>query len=65
MHGDANCPCHKTVKDGQPTIIIWTNLVDFESLILYTKIQPQSFKILSVVFFLFFFFYLFLFCFLS
>ena len=28
---------------GQPGIVIWTNLVDFESLMLYTKIQPQSF----------------------
>ena len=35
-------PCHKKVK-GQPTAIIWTNLVDLESLIPYTKIQPQSF----------------------
>ena len=35
-------PCHKKVK-GQPMIIIWTNLVDLESSMLYTKIQPQSF----------------------
>ena len=28
---------------GHPSIIIWTNLVDFESPMLYTKIQPQSF----------------------
>ena len=35
-------PCHKKVK-GQPTIIIWTNLVDLESLMLYTKFQPHSF----------------------
>ena len=34
--------CCKKVK-GQPTTIIWTNLVDLESLMLYTKIQPQSF----------------------
>ena len=33
---------HKTVK-GQPMTIIWTNLVDLESPMLYTKIQPQSF----------------------
>ena len=32
----------KTVK-GHPWIIIWTSLVDLASLMLYTKIQPQSF----------------------
>ena len=30
--------CHKKVK-GNPTIIIWTDLVDLESSMLYTKIQ--------------------------
>ena len=35
-------PCRKKVKD-QPMIIIWTNLVELESSMLYTKIQPQSF----------------------
>ena len=35
-------PCHKKVK-GQSTIIVWTNLVDLESMMLYTMIQPQSF----------------------
>ena len=35
-------PCHKMVK-GQPTTIIWTSLVDYESLMPYTRIQPQSF----------------------
>ena len=35
-------PCCKKVK-GQLMAIIWTNLVVFESLMLYTKIQPQSF----------------------
>ena len=35
-------PCRKKVK-GQPTVIIWTNLVDLESIILYTKILPWSF----------------------
>ena len=29
--------------EGQPRIIIWTELVDLESSMLYTKIQPQSF----------------------
>ena len=28
---------------GQPTVIIWTKLVDLESSMLYTKIQPQRF----------------------
>ena len=32
----------KKVK-GQSTTIIWTNLVDLASTMLYTKIQPQSF----------------------
>ena len=27
----------------QPRVIIWTNLVDLESIMLYTKIQPWSF----------------------
>ena len=35
-------PCRKKVK-GQPTVIIWTNLVDLESWMLYNKIHPQSF----------------------
>ena len=35
-------PCHKKVK-GLPMIIIWTNLVELEPSMLYTKIQPQSF----------------------
>ena len=35
-------PCHKKVK-GQPMTIICINLVDSEPLMLYTKIQPQSF----------------------
>ena len=35
-------PCCKKVK-GQLMAIIWTNLVVFESLMLYTEIQPQSF----------------------
>ena len=35
-------PCRKKSK-GQPTTLIWTNLVDTESLMLYTKIQSQSF----------------------
>ena len=34
-------PYHKTVK-GHPSLIILTNLVDLESLMLYSKIQPQS-----------------------
>ena len=34
--------CRKKVK-GQLTVIIWTNLVNLESSMLYTKIQPQSF----------------------
>ena len=35
-------PYHKKIK-GHPSLIILTNLVDLVSLILYTKIQPQSF----------------------
>ena len=35
-------PCCKRIK-GQPTIIIWTNLVDQESPMLYTKDLAQSF----------------------
>ena len=35
-------PYHKKVK-GQPSLII-LNLVDLESLMLYNKIHPQSFK---------------------
>ena len=35
-------PCRKRIK-GQPMIIIWTNLVEFESSMLYTKIPPKSF----------------------
>ena len=34
-------PCHKQVK-SQPMTIIWTNLINLESPMLYTKIQPQS-----------------------
>ena len=46
MYRDANLtwPCRKKVK-GQPTVIIWTNLVVFKSSMLYTKIQPQSFLV--------------------
>ena len=40
---------------GQPRIIICANLVDLESLILYTKIQPQSFLGSGENFFTFFF----------
>ena len=32
-------PCRKKVK-GQFTVAIWTNLVELESSVLYTKIQP-------------------------
>ena len=32
-----------TIKRSKSSIIISINLVDFESLMLYTKIQPQSF----------------------
>ena len=28
---------------GQPTIIIWASLVELETAMLYTMIQPQSF----------------------
>ena len=35
-------PYHKKVK-GHPSLMILTNLVDLESPMLYTKIQPQSF----------------------
>ena len=35
-------PCCKKIK-YQPRFIIWTNLVDFESPMLYTTIQSQSF----------------------
>ena len=33
---------HEKVK-GPLTVIIWTNLVDLESSMLYTKIQPKSY----------------------
>ena len=36
VYGDARLIC-------QPTIIIWTKLVDLESIILYFKIQSQIF----------------------
>ena len=39
MYSDANL----TLVKGQPKVIIWTNLVDLESSMLYTNIQPQSF----------------------
>ena len=39
---------------GQPRIIICANLVDLESPILYTKIQPQSFLGSGENFFTFF-----------
>ena len=42
MYGMQIWPCHKKIK-GQPMIIIWTLLVDLESQVLYTNIQPQSF----------------------
>ena len=42
MYGVQIWPCRKKVK-GLPMIIIWTNLVDLESQMLYIKIQPQSF----------------------
>ena len=35
-------PCRKKKVKSQPSVIIWTNLVDLESTMLYTKIQPQS-----------------------
>ena len=35
-------PCCKKVN-GQPRIIIWPNLAELETAMLYTKIQPQSF----------------------
>ena len=35
-------PCRKRIK-GQPMIIVWTNLLDLESSMLYNMIQPQSF----------------------
>ena len=38
--------CRKKVK-SHPRIIIWTNLVNLESKMLYTKIQPQSFLVLE------------------
>ena len=42
MQGMQIWPCYQKVK-GQFTVIIWTNLVDLESSMLYTKIQSQSF----------------------
>ena len=39
-------PCCKKVKD-QPMIIVWTDLVDLESLMLCTKSQPQAFLVLK------------------
>ena len=50
-------PCHKKVK-GHPRIIIWTNLVDLEFQMLYTKIQPQSCPGLEKMFKCFFVFFL-------
>ena len=43
-YGGANFT-FKKAKDQHMTImtIIWTNLVDLESPMLFTKIQPQSF----------------------
>ena len=35
-------PCRKKKVKAQPRVIIWINLVDLESTMLYTKIQPQS-----------------------
>ena len=35
-------PCYRKVE-GHPRIIIWLNLVDLRSWMLYTKIQPWSF----------------------
>ena len=35
-------PCREKVK-GQHTVTIWTNLVDLESSMLYTEIQPWNF----------------------
>ena len=35
-------PCRKKVKDPL-TVIIWINLVELESSMLYTKNEPQSF----------------------
>ena len=35
-------PCHKKVK-GNPSLVILTKVVDIESPMLYTKIQPQNF----------------------
>ena len=35
-------PCRRKVN-GQPTVTIWTKLLDLESSMLYTKIQRQSF----------------------
>ena len=42
MHGDAIWTCPQTVK-GPLTVIIWINLVELDSSMLYTKNQPQSF----------------------
>ena len=36
------CLCSKKVK-GHPSIIVWMNMVDLVSLMLQSKIQPQSF----------------------
>ena len=43
MIGAQIYPCRKKKIKDQSTTIIWTNLVDLESPMLYTKIQPQSF----------------------
>ena len=39
-------PCRKKIK-GQPTNIIWTNMVDIKSPMLYTKIQLKAFLVLE------------------
>ena len=47
IYGGEIWPCCKKVE-GQRRIIIWTNWVEFPSLMLYTNIQLQSFSPASV-----------------
>ena len=47
-------PCHRKVK-GHPRIIIWFNLVDVKSPMLYTRVKPWSFLGSGEDFWVFFF----------
>ena len=48
MYEGANLPLPRKKIIGQPTTTIWTNLVDLESQMLYTKIQPEIFLVQAI-----------------